>query len=358
MNYTINRVIQYYYSQIKRKWKPDLFPELNLMLEKSHKTDIIEPANYQLIKSKWKPNNHWSNPETNQIYLSKFKNVHVSSDGIVFNRLKSYPGSYIFSEFYKKFDNFYLLDVYKYYKLKNLKDSSNFLLIFDHWSKINYFHWMCDSLPKLMMLKKLKTIKNLKIIITEESPNYVLESLIILGFEPFFFKNSEYLKIPNLYHISYLAISGFSHPVINKLVIDLKKNYLPSNNKKKYYLSRNKSITRSISNEFELIKLLIKFDFEVIQTENKTLQEQILLFSDCDFLISPHGAGLTNMLFMPVGSKIIEIGHSEIQRQPLCYWHLANELNHAYNYIPTYADENEIFRLNSVSLNLIIQLLC
>lgn len=358
MIYVRNRIIQLYYKLIKKNWKPDLVPNANFLFEKSQKTILINPSNYLSIKHVWKPNETWSNPKTNDISISKFENVFVSTDGIVFKGLKSYSGSYVYSAFYKKFDNFYLLHIYKNYRQKKLNDSSNFLLIFDHWSKINYYHWMCDSLPRLIILKRLKTNYNFNIIIPDDTSSYVKDSLIALGLIPFYFNATEYLKISNLYHINYLANSGFSHPAINELVTDLKKNCLPNTKRKKYYLSRNQTIIRSISNEQDLINLIDKYGFEIIQTENKTLNEQIQLFSECDILISPHGAGLTNMLFMPKGSKIIEIGHAQIEQQPLCYWQLANQLNHDYNYIPSNADGNEIFTLNSTTLNLIDELLC
>jgi hypothetical protein len=358
MNYIINRIKQLYFILIKKNWRPNLLPKSCTLIEKSQKILLTQPNNYLSIDNEWIPNKTWMNPKTNNISISKFKNVFVSADGIVFKGLKSYSESYVYSAFYKKFDSFYLLNIYKYSKQKKLNGPDNFLLIFDHWSKINYFHWMCDALPKLMILKKLSGNYTFKIIIPDGTPSYINDSLSSLGLVPFFFKSSEYLKISNLFHINYLAISGFSHPAINELIFNLKKNILQNKKRKKYYLSRNQTIKRSIANEHELITILERFGFETIQTENKTLNEQIELFSDCDILISPHGAGLTNMLFMPKGSKIIEIGHADVNRQPLCYWHLSNQLNHDYNYIPTYSDDNEIFTLNSKSFNLISDLLC
>lgn len=358
MLYFINRIKQLYFKLTKKIWKPNLLPITSTFIERSQKTSLAQPANYLSIVTDWKPNETWSNPKTNNILISKFENVFISEDGIIFKGLRTYSESYVYSEFYKKFNNFYLLNIYKHKNKKKINGPDNFLLIFDHWSKKNYYHWFCDSLPKLMVLKKISINYNFKIIIPNGTPSYVSDSIGLLGLEPFYFNSSEYLKISNLYHINYLAISGFSHPAIKELVTDLKKCYLPNTKRKKYYLSRNQTIIRSISNEQDLLNLIDKYGFEIIYTENKTLNEQIQLFSECDILISPHGAGLTNMLFMPKGSKIIEIGHADINRQPLCYWHLANQLNHDYNYIPTYSDDNEIFTLNSKSFNLITDLLC
>jgi capsular polysaccharide biosynthesis protein len=215
---------------------------------------------------------------------------------------------------------------------------------------------MCDSLPRLMAIKKTRGEKKFKIIVPSETPSYVKDSIVKLGFIPYFFNDNEYLKILNLYHINYLSISGYAHPIINELVVELKKKIVKVE-KQKYYLSRNNTIKRSISNEEELINELKKFGFKIIHTENKTLEEQIQIFSECEILVSPHGAGMTNMLFMPKGSKIIEIGHSNLERQTLCYWHLASQLKHDYSYIPVDSDKNEIFMLDANALKLINEVL-
>ena len=83
-----------------------------------------------------------------------------------------------------------------------------------------------------MVLKKISINYNFKIIIPNGTPSYVSDSIGLLGLEPFYFNSSEYLKISNLYHINYLAISGFSHPAIKELVTDLKKSasFLSSSN--------------------------------------------------------------------------------------------------------------------------------
>jgi hypothetical protein len=356
MIYFKNRVVQFYITFKKKIWVPNLKPINKLSIYKSVKIQLINPSNFFSIQNIWKPNLYWSEPRTNDVFLNEFKNAFVTKDGIIFKRLKAYAGSYVYSEFFKKFNNFYLLDIYKHYKLRKLEEKDNFLVIFDHWSKANYYHWMCDSLPRLMAIKKTRGEKKFKIIVPSETPSYVKDSIVKLGFIPYFFNDNEYLKILNLYHINYLSISGYAHPIINELVVELKKKIVKVE-KQKYYLSRNNTIKRSISNEEELINELKKFGFKIIHTENKTLEEQIQIFSDCEILVSPHGAGMTNMLFMPKGSKIIEIGHSNLERQTLCYWHLASQLKHDYSYIPVDSDKNEIFMLDANALKLINEVL-
>jgi len=49
---------------------------------------------------------------------------------------------------------------------------------------------------------------------------------------------------------------------------------------------------------------------------------QIKLFQETDILIGVHGAGLTNMIFMPQGSLVVEIvGKFDGRMLPLCGYH-------------------------------------
>lgn len=74
----------------------------------------------------------------------------------------------------------------------------------------------------------------------------------------------------------------------------------------KLYISRSLS-SRSISNEIELEKELQKRGFIVLHSECLTFPQQIFLFSQAETVISPHGAGEANMLFMHPHTNLIEL---------------------------------------------------
>lgn len=85
-----------------------------------------------------------------------------------------------------------------------------------------------------------------------------------------------------------------------------KKISYPQTLNSKIYISRRKS-SRSPTNEIELEDTLRKLDFDIIFPEELDFSQQVFLFSNASIVISPHGAGLSNMLFMPKGSILIEI---------------------------------------------------
>jgi len=101
----------------------------------------------------------------------------------------------------------------------------------------------------------------------------------------------------------------------------------------KIYISRKHAQKRKIKNEEALEKIVEQKGFTVVRCEEYTFFEQVSIFSQADFLVSIHGAGLTNMMFMPSGSKILEL-HKRMTNQrdqhSLVYWRLASALGHAY----------------------------
>src|SRR5690606_19657427 len=64
---------------------------------------------------------------------------------------------------------------------------------------------------------------------------------------------------------------------------------------KRIYISR--SCRRKIINEEELITLLKKFDFTIIEDKPRTIAEQVSIYNNADFIIGPHGASFSNVIW-------------------------------------------------------------
>jgi capsular polysaccharide biosynthesis protein len=73
------------------------------------------------------------------------------------------------------------------------------------------------------------------------------------------------------------------------------------------------------------------FNFRVVRTEDHSFAEQVRIASRARYLISNHGAGLTNMLFMNHGANVLELRHTT-DRINNCYFTLASALNLKYFY--------------------------
>ena len=71
------------------------------------------------------------------------------------------------------------------------------------------------------------------------------------------------------------------------------------------------NVRRGISNKEEILKILKKFEFEVLQFENYSILDVIKILSKTEVLAGPHGSALANMLFMNKNSKVIDVREKE-----------------------------------------------
>ncbi len=102
--------------------------------------------------------------------------------------------------------------------------------------------------------------------------------------------------------------------IIDKLVLNSfdnlsKKIEFKKNCFEYIYISRNSDAknNRKIINEEELVEILNRFGFIKINLSSFSIIEQINIFKNAKFIIAPHGAGLTHLLFSNKGTKVIEL---------------------------------------------------
>ncbi|MET0155150.1 MAG: glycosyltransferase family 61 protein [Rickettsiales bacterium] len=75
---------------------------------------------------------------------------------------------------------------------------------------------------------------------------------------------------------------------------------------KDFYVSRRDAKLRHLENEGEIESVLRERGFETIVPGEMSLREQFFAFRRARTLVATHGAGLTNLLFVPRGGKIVE----------------------------------------------------
>ena len=77
--------------------------------------------------------------------------------------------------------------------------------------------------------------------------------------------------------------------------------------RRRLYLSRAQATRRHLVNEAELLPVLEAFDVRPVQLEAYSIPEQVRLFREAEWIVAPHGAGLTNLLFAPRSVRVLEI---------------------------------------------------
>ena len=71
------------------------------------------------------------------------------------------------------------------------------------------------------------------------------------------------------------------------------------------YISR--AGRRRVLNEAELITMLVRYDFQIIEDKPRTLAEQATLYNRASFIIGPHGASFANLVCCQPNTHLFEL---------------------------------------------------
>lgn len=270
---------------------------------------------------------------TNDVYLKSFGKVWVSPHSVIYKNGVVVKETLVSQSYKNYYQSRHLIKKILTSKKIVLNDKKKYLLITDNWS-MGHFHWLCEVLPRLLCIKS--NIKNYTLLLpdTDYTRKIGLESLRMLGIsfeDVIWMKEDCFYKVKDLDYVSPIAASGCMH---KELMLQIRDKFVKSGEKgnKHIYISRNKASHRKLLNEAALIEQLQHYGFEILHTEDLSLPEQITLFSSSNVLLSIHGAGLTNCIFMQEGSTVIELKRKENGPANVGYWHLADALNHHYFY--------------------------
>lgn len=172
-----------------------------------------------------------------------------------------------------------------------------------------YFHFICSILPRIAMYKRVSSGQKIPLSVSTSKgfARDLLAALGISGDVPI----GRWYRVKRLFFPSPQTREGdhfYRPPYGSHLIKELLRDVVPAGKpEKRIYLSRGDVDVRRITNEPELISILEKAGFETFTVGSMPILEQIKFFSTVKHLVSPHGAGLANMIFMPEGSSVLEI---------------------------------------------------
>ncbi len=275
---------------------------------------------------------HYTGYDTYEVDIYALSNVNVSTDGIVFKGMNNFPPSFPHVGFRKQYAWFYLIGQYWFRKKQVGEVDKTYVLLFDFWSAHNYYHWLVDALPRFLVLKEEMKQKNISLLLPETCGKYVLA--IMKHFELndiTFIKKDSYFDAQNILLPSYTVGSGHIHPAYVNLVREhLLTRISSTNSADRIYVSRSRQKARRIHNEKEVMEVVTSFGFEIIYFEDLSFEEQVKLVRNTKILVTSHGANMTNSMFMPDNSKVLEILRGD--KPNFCYWALAEVTKKKYYY--------------------------
>ena len=175
--------------------------------------------------------------------------------------------------------------------------------------EVGYFHFINSILPRISVSRRLHFLTPVPILVNKSKSfaKELLEKLNVKSDDGTY----SWKRVKKLYLISPFTFQGdhftrppFGSSLLKELFAEILVDAKP---KRKIYLDRGDVTVRRIVNEEEILRSLEKEGFERITIGDMSMEQQINLFKETKYLVSPHGAGLSNLIFMPSSSKVLEI---------------------------------------------------
>jgi len=192
------------------------------------------------------------------------------------------------------------------------------LWITDQWSR-NYFHWVTDALPRLLIARESGDESPVVVPGRYQSAPHISSILGLLGEEFCYLSSKSRHVFSELTLVSPVAPTGSPDPKIMKRVANWLKEVLlegqagltdASVNRAtslRLWVSRRFARRRWLSNEDDVVALLESYGFRVLHPELLSVPEQLTLFSRASLVAGMHGAGLANIAMMAPGAAVLEV---------------------------------------------------
>ncbi|MBS1946823.1 MAG: glycosyltransferase family 61 protein [Bacteroidetes bacterium] len=287
--------------------------------------------------------------------IKTFKNVFITFTGFCVNEkglIKECHHDYAvqYDDYLCNASHYYHYSIIKPENLITLNNKTIYLAIHHIW--FNYYHWICESIFRLWMVRK--KLNNLTLILPEfyKDANFITASI-----EPFNIKNIYFIPNGKSLLVKNLCLPQLKPICDSYNVLHLKQvrkfywDYIAKRKKnvgdkiENLYISRKKASRRKVVNEDEILRIFYKYDFTIFYPEEHDFLEQVAIFSKIKYLVGEHGSGLTNILFMNKGTSVLELHKNqtnELTHPSFLFWYMAGALgiNYYHQSCKTYGKED------------------
>ena len=201
----------------------------------------------------------------------------------------------------------------------------------------NYYHWLVDMVPRIELLRAGGHGDRVDRWIVPSTPLRAAERVLELcGVDPariFWHGRGAHVRCERLLVTSAPAPLGGATA---RSVAFLRDRCLARGGAgarsagRRLFLARNG--TRRVANMDAIAPVLRRHGIEVVSCDGRSFDDQVSLFSSARLVIGVHGAGLTNAIFMPEGSSLVEVVPPWYP--VACYLVMASEAGLRYRAVP------------------------
>lgn len=226
---------------------------------------------------------------------------------------------------------------------RRLPPDRSYAIIHSLWTA-GYYHWVTESLPRALATHK--RFPGAVPLLPQEAYEPYAPSLTALGLPaPHWYPDGRNVVVRDPVLSDCPRMFGRTDPAILREVRSRVVCSLAPDARAPWrivYVSRAKARSRRVLNEAQVVAALGTLGAHVVHFEELDFADQVRLLAETRLLVSIHGAGLTNMLWMPHGGEVIEIiakRHGLPDWNPVrrsfrhdaCYVRLADACGHRYD---------------------------
>jgi hypothetical protein len=276
--------------------------------------------------------------ETDRTKLIESKVLLIKGSGVILGKRLFAQTTYNKLNLKKELKGFFR----KIFKTKVIRENNVFILT-DIWSTGPY-HFYVDVLSKVVELKKQLDLnpKRIKFVLFNDqfTNNVIIPLFKDLGLGEVKIltlkREEQYYLFGRNYFVTKPHIMGTNNPRVIPNVNDLlhvnlgkyRKTHDANYYKGIYYYRTGRY--RKVVNDKEIIRELTGLGFYCTSFDELSYIEAFQLMQQTRLFVGIHGGGMTNMMFLPPDSSVIEIKNDNPNPNSHCYWHLARSLRFDY----------------------------
>jgi hypothetical protein len=202
----------------------------------------------------------------------------------------------------------------------------------------DYYHWLADYLVQVFALEIYRDRTNCDplVVIPSDPPAWLRDSLSLAGIP----RTRTVEWTGKRAHCARLAVGsarrhtastndGYVHSpaALARLGERLRAAVdVEDDDPRRLYVSRADAADRRVRNEDELLDTLDAYGFERLVPGEHSFEEQVRRFANAEFVVGPHGAGLTNLIFAEEATLVELFG----EYRNAAFFTLARGLGYGY----------------------------
>jgi hypothetical protein len=213
--------------------------------------------------------------------------------------------------------------------------------IFYNGNLQNYYHWLIEGMLALHLIDGDLSLSDRTVLPAELPPNAGFSHIGMvrhLGHDKLLIERTAvpYVRCEAVVYVERGEIENYPACELRRFQRAVSERYADRSCNQRILISRRR--LRTISNQDEIENILRPLGFRSYVLEDMTVEAQIRLFSSASFVVSPHGAGLSNLVYAPQSCKVLEL-MPECEMRPF-FWHIGAKLGHAYGMMPCPTHDN------------------